>query len=396
MTRIAKQGYLVALTLSVALTLTSCKGCNNNQQPGAQAPPGDPTAVNEAPVGDQSQPVAPNEPAASSQPAASTEPAASAAPTSEQSEAQNYPDNNYYSDYSESEPAQESPDPPPSLPDYQQPECPGPNYIWTPGYWAWGSEGYYWVPGVWALAPYAGALWTPGYWGFSGSLYRWHPGYWGPHIGFYGGINYGFGYIGVGYQGGFWSNKGFVYNTAVNNVNVTNTNITNVYNRTVYNYSTSATNISYNGGAGGIQYKPDASELAAAREHHVAARPAQTEVAHAAAATRTQFASVNRGQPQLTAKAEPVPVKRITPPAEAANPGIRKAPQIAPEAKVPVARRPAVPATRSPQFEPKQGTPAPRAPEARPAAEQPERRGAQPGKGSRPQAPVRRPKEKQR
>jgi len=246
------------------------------------------------------------------------------------------------------------------------------------------------------MAPYSGALWTPGYWGFSGTAYVWHRGYWGPHIGFYGGVNYGFGYIGVGYQGGFWSNKGFEYNTAVNNVNVTTTKITNVYNRTVYNYSTNTTSISYNGGSGGIQYKPDAAELAAAREHHVAARPAQTEVVHTAATTRTQFASVNHGQPQLTAKAEPVRVNRIAPPAEAANPSVRRQPQIAPEAKVPVERRRAVPVTRSPQFEPQRGAPAPRAPQARPPAEQPAHPVTQPSKGSRPQAPVRKPKEKQR
>ena len=28
------------------------------------------------------------------------------------------------------------------------------------------------------------------------------PGYWGPQIGFYGGVAYGFGYDGVGYEGG--------------------------------------------------------------------------------------------------------------------------------------------------------------------------------------------------
>ena len=26
----------------------------------------------------------------------------------------------------------------------------------------------------------------------------WHAGYWGPHVGFYGGVNYGYGYGGVG------------------------------------------------------------------------------------------------------------------------------------------------------------------------------------------------------
>ena len=25
---------------------------------------------------------------------------------------------------------------PPALPVYEQPICPGPNYLWTPGYWA--------------------------------------------------------------------------------------------------------------------------------------------------------------------------------------------------------------------------------------------------------------------
>ncbi len=386
MIRTRRHVWTIAFALSIVLTLTSCKGCNNNQQSTAQNPPGDPTAVNEAPGGDQSQPEAPSGQASSSQPEAP------AAPASDQSQAQSYPDNNYYPDYSESESAQQAPDPPPALPDYQQPECPGPDYIWTPGYWAWGSEGYYWVPGLWAMAPYQGALWTPGYWGFSGSAYLWHAGYWGPHIGFYGGINYGFGYIGIGYQGGFWGNHGFVYNTAVNNVNVTNTTITNVYNRTVYNYSTNTTNVSYNGGTGGIQYRPDASELAAAHENHIAARPAQIEVAHTAAATRTQFASVNHGQPPLTAKPEPVQVNRIAPPAEAANPGVRREPQIAPEAKVPVERRPTVPATRSPQFEPREGAAAPRAPEVRPAAPEPARTETKAApRPSRPPAPARKP-----
>ena len=32
---------------------------------------------------------------------------------------------------------------PPALPVYEQPLCPGPGYLWTPGYWAWsGDSGY--------------------------------------------------------------------------------------------------------------------------------------------------------------------------------------------------------------------------------------------------------------
>src|SRR5271169_4553647 len=80
---------------------------------------------------------------------------------------------------------------PPPLPVYAQPLCPGPGYVWTPGYWAYGANGYYWVPGTWVFAP-AGRLWTPGYWGWGAGFYSWYPGYWGWRVGFYGGINYGF------------------------------------------------------------------------------------------------------------------------------------------------------------------------------------------------------------
>jgi hypothetical protein len=87
------------------------------------------------------------------------------------------------------------------LPDYDQPPSPGDGYLWTPGYWGWGQGGYYWVPGGWVEAPYEGALWTPGYWGYHNHRYGFYRGYWGPHIGFYGGVDYGFGYVGIGYQG---------------------------------------------------------------------------------------------------------------------------------------------------------------------------------------------------
>src|SRR5205823_6252132 len=84
----------------------------------------------------------------------------------------------------------EAPAPPPPLPRYEQPRCPGPNYIWTPGYWAYGNAGYYWVPGVWVLSPYVDALWTPPYWESYSGRYRWHHGYWARYVGFYCAINY--------------------------------------------------------------------------------------------------------------------------------------------------------------------------------------------------------------
>ena len=96
--------------------------------------------------------------------------------------------------------------------------------------------------------PQVGVLWTPGYWGWGGGPYLFHAGYWGPHIGFYGGVNYGFGYGGVGYEGGYWNHGSFAYNRSVNNVS--NVSVTNVYNKTVIN-NTTVNRTSFNGGTGG-------------------------------------------------------------------------------------------------------------------------------------------------
>ena len=107
---------------------------------------------------------------------------------------------------------------PPVIPFYQQPFCPGDGYIWTPGYWAYGDDGYYWVDGAWVEAPYEGALWTPGYWGLNNGAYLWNTGYWGNTIGYYGGIDYGFGYFGSGFYGGRWDRGHFFYNSAYNRI----------------------------------------------------------------------------------------------------------------------------------------------------------------------------------
>src|SRR5208337_3353288 len=157
---------------------------------------------------------------------------------------------------------------PPALPVYVQPPIPAPGYLWTPGYWAWNpAYGYYWVPGTWVLAPQPGFLWTPGFWGFVGGVYVWNAGYWGPHVGFYGGVNYGCGYGGHGYEGGYWQGGHLYYNRSVNNIS-NNTTITNVYNKTVVNNVT-VNRVSYNGGSGGIQAQPTASALAAAHAQHL-------------------------------------------------------------------------------------------------------------------------------
>src|SRR5579862_3195154 len=179
---------------------------------------------------------------------------------------------------------------PPVLPVYAQPVCPGDGFIWVPGYWAYGPGGYYWVPGAWVLAPFVGALWTPGYWGWRDNAYFWNTGYWGYSVGFYGGINYGFGYLGSGYVGGYWSNRAFHYNRAVNNVNLTR--VRNVYNKTVVN-NTAVTCVSYHGGAGGTTARPTRAEMAAARGWHRPATTAQTRLQQTASTSRPQAARVS-------------------------------------------------------------------------------------------------------
>ena len=186
---------------------------------------------------------------------------------------------------------------PPPLPAYEQPPCPVEGYIWTPGYWAWTPAGYYWVPGTWVAPPRVGVLWTPGYWGFVGGVYVFHAGYWGPHVGFYGGVNYGFGYGGVGFAGGRWVGSSFAYNQSVTNVNVTV--VHNTYNETVVNNVT-VNRVSYNGG-GGTVASPTAEERLAAQEPHVAPTPAQHQHVQQAAANPALFAKNNGGRPSIAA-----------------------------------------------------------------------------------------------
>ena len=192
---------------------------------------------------------------------------------------------------------------PPALPVYEQPICPGEGYMWTPGYWAWSDDdGYYWVPGTWVEAPEAGLLWTPGYWGWNDGAYLWNTGYWGPQIGFYGGINYGYGYGGNGFYGGEWRSGHFFYNTAV--MHVDTVHITNVYvNRTVI--VNNNTHVAFNGGQGGVSARPTPQQETYAHETHHPPVAAQTQQEHAASQNRALFASTNHGRPAVAATARP-------------------------------------------------------------------------------------------
>ena len=192
---------------------------------------------------------------------------------------------------------------PPALPVYTQPPCPSDGFLWTPGYWGYGDMGYYWVLGVWVRPPHFGYLWTPSYWGFEGGLYGWHAGYWGQHVGFYGGVNYGYGYGGNGFGGGMWQGNAFRYNTAVMNVNTTVVHNTYI-DKTVINNTTIINRTSYNG-PGGIQARARPEDEVAMRENHLQATSEQINHQQLSSRDRNQFATVNHGSPHTTAMNRP-------------------------------------------------------------------------------------------
>jgi hypothetical protein len=204
------------------------------------------------------------------------------------------------------------PVPPPPLPIYEQPPIPASGYMWVPGYWAWGPDGYYWVPGTWMLPPAPGLLWTPAYWAWINGAYLFFPGYWGPTVGFYGGIDYGFGYPGAGYDGGYWLNDVFFYNRAVNNFG--GVHIDHFYARPEADRFHNR--VSFNGGQGGTAMRPTAQQEAFARESHMPPTPSQVQHERAAAGDRALWNSVNHGQP---------PARGTVGPGGLAGPGVAPA-----------------------------------------------------------------------
>jgi hypothetical protein len=186
---------------------------------------------------------------------------------------------------------------PPELPVYEQPPIPGSGYIWMPGYWAYGPNGYYWVPGTWVLPPTVGLYWTPPWWDWSGSAYIFHGGYWGPSVGYYGGINYGFGYFGSGYEGGRWDHGRFFYNRDVNNIG--DRRITNVYSGPAHQAPDN--HVAFHGGVGGMPGEPNTQERTAAGARHWQPTAPQAQHFDAARSNPALLHTTNHGQPPIPA-----------------------------------------------------------------------------------------------
>lgn len=54
---------------------------------------------------------------------------------------------------------------------------PGPNYVWTDGYWDWHTR-WEWMPGHWVARPYPRAVWVPHYWVRHYNGWQRIPGHW--------------------------------------------------------------------------------------------------------------------------------------------------------------------------------------------------------------------------
>jgi hypothetical protein len=158
-------------------------------------------------------------------------------------------------------------------------------------------------------------------------------------VGFYGGIDYGFGYSGDGYEGGRWDNGHFFYNRAVNNVDVARNH--NVYDTPISNRNESR--VSFNGGNGGIEARATSQQEAVSRQRHVPPVAAQTEHAQTARANPELRASSNHGKPPVESTTRPNAVNdhqnsapaRAMEPSRHADTSAPSEPRVEPQAKQP-------------------------------------------------------------
>ena len=65
---------------------------------------------------------------------------------------------------------------PPPLRVETPPPSPGPDYVWTEGYWNWDGGRYVWIGGRWNRRPYEGAYWIHPHYDRG---WQYHEGHWG-------------------------------------------------------------------------------------------------------------------------------------------------------------------------------------------------------------------------
>ena len=204
---------------------------------------------------------------------------------------------------------------PPPLQEEDQPPLVQDGYLWTPGYWYWRDLRYVWMPGAWARPPQIGFLWTPAYWGRAGAVFVFHPGHWGSTVGFYGGVNYGFGYFGNGYSGGHWIGNSFAYNSAVNHVGPTvahHTYSESVPNQAIRGASSYAGTTRSDGGTPAISQHPAVTRPLVKPAPSIVAQRS-SESAPAPAEVNKSAATLKASNPNSSAKISHTTTNRSVP-----------------------------------------------------------------------------------
>jgi hypothetical protein len=128
-----------------------------------------------------------------------------------------------------------------------------------------------------------------------------HTGFWGATVGFYGGVNLGFGYGGSGFEGGRWQGPDFHYNRSLTHLGGLTT--LKSYDQPVL--AGTPSRVSYNGGPGGAKALATPRERAALWEHHLPPTAEQDRHLERASGHPGLLASVNRGNPPIAATERP-------------------------------------------------------------------------------------------
>ena len=131
-----KTPYPTILSVAVIFLIFGLAGCKKNDTSDASAQP--PTAQTEAAQTDNLAPTGGTQPT-------SVNDQQQPAPTRRVSDNRDYANDGSYNDDSNydnqdgsyGQPVLQAQEPPPELPEYSQPECPGDGYLWTPGYWSY-------------------------------------------------------------------------------------------------------------------------------------------------------------------------------------------------------------------------------------------------------------------
>ncbi len=67
--------------------------------------------------------------------------------------------------------------PPVTAPVEVVPVAPGPDYVWTPGYWSWQGH-WVWIGGTWVIRPRPHMIWVGGHWAHHPRGWMWERGHW--------------------------------------------------------------------------------------------------------------------------------------------------------------------------------------------------------------------------